>query len=263
MNSRLPGQRASPRCLRQTLAGDRFWEPIGNLLSAHLESWIMSRIDAHSHRKYGLRVHGWRAPLAAAAVILAFSATARPAVSAEAASEPTPTIREKFVIGPTATVAEVKTDMQFRARVDTGATSSSVHVEEYEIEDEAPEMADNVGKRIRFRITNQDGESEWLRSKIAQVTLVKTSVDKQERYKVKLTLRLHEVKKRVLVTLNDRSHMKYPMLLGRNFLKGDFIVDVDSKKSRTASHPSSARRPKAAEQTSRQAAPTGDKSKAT
>ena len=32
-----------------------------------------------------------------------------------------------------------------------------------------------------------------------------------------LTLRLHEVQKRVLVTLNDRSHMKYPMLLGRNF----------------------------------------------
>jgi hypothetical protein len=221
----------------------------------------MSRIDAHSHRKYGLRIHFLREPLVAAAAILALWATARPALSADPIGEPSPTLGEKFVIGPTATVAEVKTDIQFRARVDTGATSSSVHVEEYEIEDEAPEMADNVGKRIRFRITNQVGESEWLESKIAQVTLVKTSVDEQERYKVRLTLRLHEVKKRVLVTLNDRSRMKYPMLLGRNFLKGDFIVDVEGKKRRTASD-TSPEQPKTAEQTTEQAAPSG-KSEAT
>lgn len=220
----------------------------------------MSRIDAFSHRKYGLRVHSLRQPLLTAAALLILLGATEPARSAEAIGEPTPTVGEKVVIGPTATVAEEKTDMQFHARVDTGATSSSVHVEEYEIEDEAPEMADNVGKRIRFRITNQDGESEWLESKIARVTVVKTSVDQQERYKVRLTLRLHEVKKRVLVTLNDRSHMKYPMLLGRNFLKGDFIVDVEGKKSRAPS--SSTAPPKqeapAAEQTSEQAVPDGE-----
>ncbi len=68
---------------------------------------------------------------------------------------------------------------------------------------------------------------------VSFVTALLTSVDQEERYKVRLTLRLHEVKKRVLVTLNDRFHMKYPMLLGRNFLRGDFIVDVDIKKKRT------------------------------
>jgi hypothetical protein len=30
----------------------------------------------------------------------------------------------------------------------------------------------------------------------------------------------------VLVTLNDREKMKYPMLLGRNFLADDFLVNV-------------------------------------
>ncbi len=27
--------------------------------------------------------------------------------------------------------------------------------------------------------------------------------------------------------LNDRSHMKYPIIIGRNLIKGNFVVDVD------------------------------------
>jgi hypothetical protein len=34
------------------------------------------------------------------------------------------------------------------------------------------------------------------------------------------------VEKKVLVTLNDREKMKYPLLLGRNFLRNDFLVNV-------------------------------------
>jgi hypothetical protein len=240
---------------RIAMARHQFLTSIGNPLSIQLESWIMSRMDAFSDQKLGLKPHALRWPLLAVAALLISLATSRPAASAEAIVSPTPVAGEKRVIGPTATVAEAKTDMQFKARVDTGATSSSVHVEEYEIEDAAPEMADNVGKKIRFRITNQVGESEWLESKIAEVTVVKTSVDQQERYKVRLTLRLHEVKKRVLVTLNDRSHMKYPMLLGRNFLKGDFVVDVEGKKSRTASKSSPAEQSQAVQEKSPEPTP--------
>jgi|GEM_PF-635632 len=167
-------------------------------------------------------------------VLLTSLGAATTALSAEKTVKPILTLGEKRVIGATATVEEVKSDLLFKARVDTGATTSSLHVEDYVIEDEAKEMVDNVGKKIRFRIRNHDGKSEWLESKIAEVSVVKTSVDREERYKVRLTLRLHEVQKRVLVTLNDRSHMKYPMLLGRNFLRGAFIVDVDSKKNREA-----------------------------
>jgi hypothetical protein len=44
---------------------------------------------------------------------------------------------------------------------------------------------------------------------------------------VPLKLRWQDVEKKVLVTLNDRNNMKYPILLGRNFLRGDFLVDVN------------------------------------
>lgn len=134
---------------------------------------------------------------------------------------------EKQLIGQTAVVEEVESDFEFPARVDTGATTSSVHVEEWKIEGEAESMAENVGKKIRFCIKNDRGEIEWLERKIIEISVIKTSEQEEQRYKVRLTLNCLDVKKRVLVSLNDRSHMTYPVLLGRNFLQGDFVVDVD------------------------------------
>ena len=97
------------------------------------------------------------------------------------AADELPKIGDKHVIGATATVEEVRTDLLFKARVDTGATTSSLHVEEFIIEDEAERMEDNVGKTIRFRLKNKDGESEWLKSRIAEVSLIQTSVDAEHR----------------------------------------------------------------------------------
>jgi len=31
----------------------------------------------------------------------------------------------------------------------------------------------------------------------------------------------------ILVTLTDRSRFDYPVLIGRNFLRGEYIVDVE------------------------------------
>jgi hypothetical protein len=127
-------------------------------------------------------------------------------------------------------VAEAHSELDFRARVDTGAMTTSVNVEEWAIEDESENMEDNLGKKIRFRMKNHKDESQWLESRIEEIGIVKTSEQREERYKVQLTICWKDVKKQVLVTLNDRSHMKYPMLLGRNFLEGDFVVDVDLHK---------------------------------
>jgi hypothetical protein len=138
----------------------------------------------------------------------------------------TPRVAEKRIIGPTTIVAEANSSLNFKARVDTGAMTTSVHVEEWAIAGESEKMEENVGKTIRFRMKNHKGESQWLESRIEEIGVVRTSEQEEARYKVQLTLCWNDVKKQVLVTLNDRSHMKYPMLLGRNFLEGDFVVDV-------------------------------------
>ena len=146
---------------------------------------------------------------------------------------------EKLVIGPTAVVEETESDLIFPARVDTGATTSSLHVEEAKVVDEASKMTENVGKKIRFRIKNHRGESEWLERRIAEISVIKTSEQEETRYKVPVTLNCLDVKKRVLVSLNDRSHMTYPVLLGRNFLQGDFVVDVDMNQGQHDNKPAS------------------------
>jgi len=138
--------------------------------------------------------------------------------------------RSKQVIGETAVVEEMESDFRFPARVDTGATTSSIHVESWKIEGEAKKMAENVGKVIRFCIKDQRGELEWLEREIAEISLIKTSEQEEHRYKVLVTLNCQDVEKQVLVSLNDRSHMTYPVLLGRNFLQGDFVVDVELNK---------------------------------
>ena len=138
----------------------------------------------------------------------------------------------KRVIGATATVEEAQSDFQFEARVDTGATTTSVHVAQFEIKNEAKKMADNLGKVIRFRLEDGEGNARWLQRRIAEISTIKTSERAETRYKVPLTLDCDGVKKNVLVSLNDRSHMTYPMLLGRNFLEGDFLVDVEIDSTR-------------------------------
>jgi len=134
--------------------------------------------------------------------------------------------KKKHVIGATAVLMEKKSELLFRARVDSGAKSCSLHVEEMVIENEAEKMADNIGKRVRFKIKNGKDET-WLTEKISGYVIIKTSDNRERRYKVPLTLRWKNVEKTVLVTLNDRNGMEYRLLLGRNFLRGDFLVDVD------------------------------------
>jgi hypothetical protein len=142
-------------------------------------------------------------------------------------------ILHKHIIGGTATIEEASTGIPFSARIDTGAKTCSIHVEEMEIKDESPRRLQNIGKSVRFRIKGENGKSDWIEREIVAAVRVKSSVFKNgefdSRYKVRLALRWNDVEKEVLVTLNDRTDMMYPLLIGRNFLRGDFLVDVALK----------------------------------
>jgi hypothetical protein len=130
------------------------------------------------------------------------------------------------LIGATTVVTEVSSGLPFPARVDTGATSCSIHCDALEIKNPHDDPRENIGKPVRFLVKNKDGDGEWVESKIVDHVKVRTSEREDERYKVRLKLRWEDVEKKVLVTLNDRQKMKYPVLLGRNFLRDDFLVNV-------------------------------------
>ena len=123
-------------------------------------------------------------------------------------------------------ILEKQSELLFRARVDSGAKSCSLHIEKLVVVDEAEKMVDNIGKKAQFKVKNHE-EEFVLEALIEGYVIIKTSDNKERRYKVPLTLRWNGVEKTVLVTLNNRGKMEYPLLLGRNFLRGDFLVDVE------------------------------------
>jgi len=136
----------------------------------------------------------------------------------------------KRIIGATALVTETDSGLAFPARVDTGAETCSLHVERIEIEDKTARRLHNVGKSIRILLKDQHGQTHWIETVVADAVRVKSPSlpggEVDHRYKVRLTLECNDVRKEVLVTLNDRTDMEFPLLLGRNFLRGDFLVDV-------------------------------------
>lgn len=48
----------------------------------------------------------------------------------------------------------------------------------------------------------------------------------QKRYRIKILVKIKGKKIRTSVTLSDRSTQVYPVLIGRNVLRGKFVVDV-------------------------------------
>ncbi len=50
----------------------------------------------------------------------------------------------------------------------------------------------------------------------------------QERIFIKTIVQLYGLKFETEISLTDRKSMKFPMLIGRNFLENRFLVDVSS-----------------------------------
>ncbi len=129
----------------------------------------------------------------------------------------------KQIVGATEVVLIEEVNLSFKARVDTGAKTSSIHAENIKID----LSGDPRDKPISFFLVTKEGLSRKVETRVSSVVKVRTSEMSEYRYVVPLLMKWNSSKKTVLVTLNNRANMKYRLLLGRNWLHGDFIVDVD------------------------------------
>ncbi|MEM8945944.1 MAG: RimK/LysX family protein [Planctomycetota bacterium] len=134
----------------------------------------------------------------------------------------------KTTVGELATVKGLQSGLMFEARVDTGAALSSIHCLAIEIPDEADDPRENLRKVARVKIANASGDEAWIETKLIDYAAIRTSDATKYRYHVRLRLRCADVEKETLVTLKDRSAMRYKLLLGRNFLADEFVVDVSN-----------------------------------
>ncbi len=112
------------------------------------------------------------------------------------------------------------------AKVDTGAASSVLHCNSYEIVKE-----DGQDWIICELITNfGTKETKTLKLKLYRTKLVKSSFGQEEkRYDIRTTATLYNQVFSIKISFRNRSQMTYPMLLGKNFLNKRFLVDVSKE----------------------------------
>ena len=135
---------------------------------------------------------------------------------------PTSADPHKQVVGATEVIEIQPAGLRFKARIDTGAKTSSIHAENIEVD----LSGDPQGKPIAFTLINKHGQSRRVDTHVARRITVKTSEGSEIRYAVPLTVNWKNSSKILLVTLNNRKHMQYGLLLGRNWLQDDFVVDI-------------------------------------
>lgn len=111
------------------------------------------------------------------------------------------------------------------AKIDTGAYTSAIHCKDIEIK-----IAE--GKEILCFKLLDDSHPEYSRQVHQFENYFRKNIknsfgEMEERYVIKTKIRLG--KKTILstVSLSDRENMRYPVLIGRRFLKGKFVVDAN------------------------------------
>jgi hypothetical protein len=120
----------------------------------------------------------------------------------------------KTTVGLVEDVILVPWGVRLPARIDTGASTSSLDARDIVVK----------GDFVEFRLPKEHGGTP-LRLPLVGWKNVRSSEASVRRPVVMMEFCLGSKLIRTRVNLNDRSRVKYPFLVGRNALKKDFIVD--------------------------------------
>ncbi|ART78882.1 ATP-dependent zinc protease family protein [Oceanisphaera avium] len=133
------------------------------------------------------------------------------------------TLDGKLVVGETEQVWLDIVNDDFAARIDTGATTSSLSAQDITVfeRDGKPWVSFNMA---------HEGVDEKLQVETPLVRYVRirqaSADDADRRPVVELTMRIGSFTEKTEFTLTDRSQMTYSVLLGREFLKDIAVVDI-------------------------------------
>ena len=110
------------------------------------------------------------------------------------------------------------------AKVDTGADSNALHCDDIFVDDE---------NNVHFKLVDEVHASyhdKKIVMPLYKLKRVKSSNGKiQLRPSNKVDVLFFGKKYKAAISLTNRSDMKYPMLIGKKFLSGRFLVDVSQK----------------------------------
>lgn len=148
-----------------------------------------------------------------------------------------------FTVGETAAISVPEVGLTYLSRIDTGARVTSLHALDVEVEGviegavegeansfdataEKEGKNSHIGRMVRFVTLNENNQQASHEAEIVDVSRIKSAQGVEERYVIELDLEWQGLNKRVQVNLRDRSAMSYKLIIGRNWLSGDLLVDV-------------------------------------
>ncbi|ACH66088.1 ATP-dependent zinc protease [Aliivibrio fischeri] len=139
-------------------------------------------------------------------------------------------LKDTIVLGAIENVEIADIKQAFTARIDTGATTSSLNAVDLQ------EFERNGSQWVRFHLVNQDvkaddGKLEWITAPVIRNVKIRqaTADDAERRPVVELWIKLGAIHEKVQFTLADRSHMTHSVLLGREFIQDIAVVDVSKE----------------------------------
>ncbi len=130
-------------------------------------------------------------------------------------------LKEKVLIGRVEWVELPELKLKHKARIDSGAKTTSLHAVNIEEVEQRGELF------VKFQTVDLDGKKVDLLRKVDTTQRVSNTAGQvSKRYVIKEKVKMGSIEREILINLNDRSGMDYKFLVGRNLLLGRFIVDV-------------------------------------
>ena len=136
--------------------------------------------------------------------------------------------REKLTIGRIDKIDLPDIDIVgLEAKVDTGAYTSALHC--HHIQTLARDGVEGISFKLLDPSHPEYNDHEYFFENFSRKKIKSSSGHAEWRYIVKTSVVLFGRKFKTEFSLADREQMKFPVLLGRKFLRGRFVVDVSEE----------------------------------
>lgn len=136
-------------------------------------------------------------------------------------------LANKAVVGRSEWIGLPDVGTYLKARVDSGANTSSLSASEI------TRFERDGANWVRFKlgVTGDDVvvdnvRDEWIEAPVERRVRILQASGEESRPVVSLMMTLGPIRESVEFTLNDRTHLNYPVLLGRRFLMDIAVIDV-------------------------------------
>lgn len=118
---------------------------------------------------------------------------------------------------------------RLKAKVDTGARTSTLHVSGLRLLETLPDGTEWVELTLAPNRRRPDRQVVTRARVLRRIRVVDSGGHPEVRPLIETEMVLGPVRKKILLTLTDRSGMLFRMIVGRKALEGDFRVDVAGK----------------------------------